>query len=142
MGENTEEYHKRLKLRQDVEDMILFARPFLKQFPRVDRNFATRIENDMYDLLELCVAAENGFKFKTTMQEVDNKQKTIRRFILMAKNQNILPMRHYKSWSEKMVDIGKMVGGLLAAVNPPAQHRGKAIAASTAAAIGTTPPTA
>jgi len=142
MSENKEEYHKRLKLRQDVEDMILFAKPFLKQFPRVDRNFAMRIENDMYDLLELCVAAENRFKFKTTMQEIDNKQKMIRRCILMAKNQNILSVKHYKSWSEKMVDIGKMVGGLLGAVTPPAQHRDQAIAASTAAAIGTTPPTA
>ena len=124
MTENKAEYHKRLELRQHVEDMILFARPFLKQFPRVDRNVAKTIEDEMFTLLRLCVAAECGYKFKTTVQEIDVSQKFIRRLIFGAKNDKLLPMKHYESWSKQMVDIGKMVGGLIDAVKQPAQHRG------------------
>ena len=95
MSENKTEYHKRLELRQHVEDMILFARPFLKQFPRVDRNVAKTIEDEMFTLLRLCVAAECGYKFKTTVQEIDVSQKFIRRLIFGAKNDKLLPMKRW-----------------------------------------------
>ena len=118
------EYTKRLETRQKVEDMIVFAKPFLVQFPRIERTFATAIEEEMYTLLRLCVAAECGYKMKTTIQEIDVSQKTIQRYIRMAKAKQVLPMNHYKSWSERLREIGKMVGGLLQAVNQSAQHRG------------------
>ncbi len=124
MAENKVEYHKRLKIRQDVEDMIIFAKPFLVQFPRVQKPvFATAIENEMYVLLRWCITAECGYKFKTALQEIDVSQKTIRHYIRIAHAMHFLPTNHYHSWSEKLGNIGKMVGGLLEAVNQPAQHR-------------------
>lgn len=122
MAESSE-YYTRLEVRQKVEDMIIFATPFLKQIPRIDRMLRDTIEAEMYLLLKLCITAESGYKYKTTLQEIDVSQKTIRRYILLAQTEKILSMRHYKSWSEKMVEIGKMVGGLLEAVRQPAQHR-------------------
>lgn len=123
MAEGKEEYHKKLETRQKVEDMVAFAKPFLVQFPRVERVFATTIEEEMYNLLRLCVAAESGYKFKTTIQEIDVSQKTLQCYIRVAHARKVLPLNHYNSWSEKLRDIGKMVGGLLKAVNQPAQHR-------------------
>jgi len=122
MAESSE-YYTRLEVRQKVEDMIIFATPFLKQIPRIDRMLRDTIEAEMYLLLKLCITAESGYKYKTTLQEIDVSQKTIRRYILLAQTEKILSMRHYKSWSEKMVEIGKMVGGLLEAVRQPVQHR-------------------
>ena len=117
-------YHKRLQVRQKVEDMIDFASPFLRQFPRVERLLAKTIEMEMYNLLRLCVTAESGYKFKTTVQEIDVSQKAIQCYIRVAKVRKILPMKHYESWSEYLTNIGQMVGGLLKAVSQPTQHRG------------------
>ena len=120
-----EEYHKKLEIAQKVEDMILFAKPFLAQFPRSEKHTcAATIEAEMYTLLRWCVTAECGYKMKTSIQEMDVSQKTIQRLIRLAMGQKFLPMKHYNSWSERLVEIGKMVGGLVKAVNQPAQHRG------------------
>ena len=125
MSAEKEEYHKKLEITQQVEDMIDFAKPFLVQFPRTEKYvFAAAIEQVMYTLLRLCVAAECGYKFKTTVQEIDVSQKTLKRYIRLAHTRHVLPLNHYNSWSKKLVDIGKMVGGLIKAVNQPAQHRG------------------
>jgi len=125
MSAEKEEYHKKLEITQQVEDMIDFAKPFLMQFPRTEKYvFAAAIEQEMYTLLRLCVAAECGYKFKTTIQEIDVSQKTLRRYIRLAHTRHVLPLNHYNSWSKKLRDIGKMVGGLINAVNQPAQHRG------------------
>mgnify|MGYP003571323115 CR=1 FL=1 len=124
MAGDTEEYRKRLYVREKVEDMIAFAKPFLVQFPHTERVLATTIEEEMYSLLRLCVTAECGYKYKTTLQEIDVSQKTLQHYIRLAKIKQILSMKHYGSWSERLVEIGKMVGGLLEAVRQPAQHRG------------------
>ena len=125
MAEDKDEYHHRLEITQQVEDMIDFAKPFLVQFPRTEKNvFAATIEKEMYTLLRLCVTAESGYKFKTTVQEMDISQKTLKRYIRLAYRRKVLPLQHYNSWSSHLVSIGKMVGGLIKAVNQPAQHRG------------------
>ena len=124
MAGDSEEYRKRLYTREKVEDMIVFAKPFLVQFPRIERVFATTIEAEMLRLLRLCVTAECGYSYKTTLQKMDASQKTIQRYIRLARTKQILSVKHYGSWSEKMVEIGKMVGGLLEAVRQPAQQRG------------------
>lgn len=123
MGEAKDEYHKKLETRQNVEDMIAFAKPFLIQFPRVERVFATTIETEMYTLYRLCIEAECGYKYKTTLQGIDVSQKTLQGYIRIAHTRKILPLAHYNSWSKMVRNIGKMVGGLIKAVNQPAQHR-------------------
>lgn len=104
MAGDNEEYRKRLYTREKVEDMIVFAKPFLVQFPRIERVFATTIEAEMLRLLRLCVTAECGYSYKTTLQKMDASQKTIQRYIRLARTKQILSVKHYGSWSEKMVE--------------------------------------
>ena len=118
------EQEHRLAITQKVEDMMLYAYPALSQFPKSEKfAMVADIKRNMDDLLELCVEMECKVYKKTTLQYIDASQKKLKVYIRLAMQLQFLPMKKYKIWSEKLVEIGKMVGGLQKAVSNPAQHR-------------------
>ena len=113
-----------LAITQKVEDMMLYAYPALAQFPKSEKfALVADIKRNMDCLLELCIEMECRIYKKTTLQNLDAAQKKLKAYIRLAMKLEFLPMRKYIIWSEKLVEIGKMVGGLQKAVSKPAQHR-------------------
>ena len=112
---------------QKVEDMIDYASPIIDRWPKLYRyTLGERILNKMYDISELCTAAELKYYKKTTMQEIDIAKNQLQKLIRRAsrtkyttrdgKERMVLSAQHYGVWSEKLVEIGKLLGGWMKAI--------------------------
>jgi len=113
---------------QKVEDMIDYASPIIDRWPKLYRyTLGERILNKMYDISELCTAAELKYYKKTTMQEIDIAKNQLQKLIRRAsrtkyttrdgKERMVLSAQHYGVWSEKLVEIGKLLGGWMKAIS-------------------------
>lgn len=113
-------------LEQKILDMIEYSYIVLKNFPKSEK-FAMvadikRIEDT---LLERCIEAEKKYTKKTTLQEMDISVAKLRAFIRLSFNLKFINLHQYDVWSDKVVEIGKMLGGWIKTVNGQAcQHKG------------------
>lgn len=114
-----------LKILQKICDMMDYAYPALAQFPKSEKfALVTDIKRSMDSLLERCIEAQKKYHKKTTLQDMDVEIMKIQIYIRLAYQLGFLPPKKYEVWSEKIVEIGKMLGGWLKAVNGrPEQHR-------------------
>ena len=115
-----ENVHK-LTITQKVEDMMLYAYPALNQFPKSEKfAMVADIKRNMDDMLELCIEVEKKYQNKTTLRNLDTANAKLFAYIRLAMKLKFLPMKKYEVWSEKLVEIGKMIGGLIKAAGKPA----------------------
>lgn len=111
---------------QMVEDMITYATPIIMRWPKLFRyTLGERIMNQMYEISELCTAAEMKYYKKTTMQEIDIKKaqllKMVRRAVQTkyevkgcegrSEQRTLITIGTYEEWSGRIVTIGRMLGG-------------------------------
>lgn len=119
---------------QKVEDMIDYAMPIIERWPKLHRyTLGERITNQMYDIAELCTAAQMKYYKKTTMQEIDIKKAQLLQMVRRANRieyqakdgkRRLLNVQHYEVWSAKIIEIGRMLGGWMKAISErkPTQH--------------------
>ena len=89
----------------------------LAQFPKSEKfALVTDIKRSMDTLLERCIEAQKKYYKKSTLQDMDVEIMKLRAYIRLSYQLGFLPMKKYEVWSEKMVEIGKMLGGWLKAV--------------------------
>ena len=107
-----------LKILQKIFDMMEYAYPALAQFPKSEKfALATDIKHSMNILLERCVEAQKKYYKKTTLQDMDVELMKLRAYLRLSYQLGFLPMKKYEIWSDKLVEIGKMLGGWLKSVN-------------------------
>lgn len=107
---------------EKLSDMIEYAYPILKQFPREEKFvMAADIKHIMLDALKCCERARKKKARKTTLYDLDVEIATLKRFIRIAMNLKFISMHHYHVWSEKITEIGKMIGGMIKAENQTTQ---------------------
>ena len=107
-----------LKILQKIFDMMEYAYPALAQFPKSEKfALATDIKHSMNILLERCVEAQKKYYKKTTLQDMDVEVMKLRAYLRLSHQLGFLPMKKYEIWSDKLVEIGKMLGGWLKSVN-------------------------
>lgn len=115
-----------LKLEQKITDMMLYAYPVLQNFPKSEKfALVADIKRIMDTLLERCIEAEKKYTKKTTLQEMDVCVAKLKVYIRLSHNLRYINDHTYQVWSEKVVEIGKMLGGWLKSVtesNP--KHKG------------------
>ena len=110
----TEEF----KILQKVQDLMGYSYPILTQFPKaVKFSFAQDIRSCMNKLLELTIEEEKRYTKKTTIQNMDIENEKLKIFIRVAYELRYIDKHRYAVWSSKVVEIGKMIGGLLKSVN-------------------------
>lgn len=120
----SEEKPQKFEILQKVKDMMVYAYPALAQFPKSEKYaMVARIKDVMDDMLELCIEIDKKFYRKNSLQNLDVANAKLQAYLQMAKILQFLPMKKYDVWSEKSVEIGKMIGGMLKAVKQPVQHR-------------------
>ena len=106
------------KTLEKLTDMIEYAYTILAQFPRSEKFvLAADIKHIMLDALKLCVEVGKKKSKKTALFNLDVEIETLKRFIRLSYNLKYLSMHHYNVWSEKVAEIGKMIGGLIQAEN-------------------------
>ena len=110
----TEEF----KILQKVQDLMTYSYPILTQFPKaVKFSFAEDIRHCMNTLLELTIEEEKRYIKKTTVQNMDIENEKLKIFIRVAYELRYIDKHRYAVWEGKVVEIGKMIGGLLKSVN-------------------------
>ena len=113
------------KTLEKLTDMIEYAYPILAQYPKSEKfTLVADIKHIMLDALRICVKVGKKKSRKTALYDLDVELATLKRFIRISFNLHFLSMHHYKVWSEKVAEIGKMVGGMIRAENQnPQNHR-------------------
>jgi four helix bundle protein len=107
-----------LKILQKIFDMMEYGYGALAQYPKSEKfALVADIKRSMDRMLERTIEAHKKYYKKTTLQELDVEIMKLKAYLRLSKNLGFLPMKKYEIWSEKVVEIGKMLGGWLKSVN-------------------------
>lgn len=107
-----------LKIRQKIEDMIIYGYQALRQFPRSEKfALAAEIKRSMIRLLSLVIACNKRYYKKNTLQELDIELDVLRSYIRLSMQLEFLPFRKYEIWATKLDEIGRMIGGWFRSIN-------------------------
>lgn len=105
---------------QKIFDMMEYGYGALAQFPKSEKfALVTDIKRSMDNMLERVIEAQKKYYKKTTLQELDVEIAKLKAYLRLSYQLGFLPMKKYEIWSEKVVEIGKMLGGWLKSVNAP-----------------------
>ncbi len=105
------------KILQKVQDLMEYAYPILNQFPKAERfSFAQDIRHCMNELLELTIAEDRHYYKKTTVENMDVCNQKLKIYVRVAFNLKYIDKHRYAVCESKIVEIGKMIGGLLKSV--------------------------
>ena len=107
-----------LKVLQKVQDLMEYSYPILNQFPKAEKfSFAQDIRHCMNTLLELTITEDKRYIKKTTIENMDIENEKLKIYIRIAHNLRYIDKHRYAVWEAKVVEIGRMIGGLLKSVN-------------------------
>ena len=117
-GENRKETAEKLMIRQKTTDMMLYAYPVLAQYPKSEKfSLCADIKRVMDQMLELIITAEKKYYKKTTLQDLDIAIAKLKAYIRLSHDLKYISVHTYEVWSAKVIEIGKMLGGWMKAVN-------------------------
>lgn len=100
-----------------IEDMMLYAYPVLNAYPKYERFvLAADIKRCMDQAMEGTIEANKKYYKKTTLQELDVEIDKLRKYVRLSYRLKYIDFKKYKQWSEKVNEIGRMLGGWMASV--------------------------
>lgn len=102
-----------LILFQKIYDLALWLHPILIKFPKNQKFvLAERIENCLLEILEDIVRI-NSQKSKSQFlnDELNVKADKLRILVRMAKDLKFMSIKSYGVFSEKITEVGKLLGG-------------------------------
>ena len=106
------------KVLQKVQDLMAYSYPILNQFPKAEKfSFAQDIRHCLNELLELTITEEKRYIKKTTIENMDICNEKLKIYIRVAHDLKYIDNHRFAVWETKIVEIGKMIGGLLKSVN-------------------------
>lgn len=106
------------KLLQKVQDLMEYSYPILNQFPKAEKfSFAQDIRHCMNQLLEYTIEEDKKYYKKTTIENMDVENEKLKIYIRVAFKLRYIDKHRYGVWEAKVVEIGKMIGGLLKSVS-------------------------
>jgi hypothetical protein len=104
---------------EKMHDLLLYTLPQLSKFPR-DQKFilADRIEGHLLDVLELLITAYYSTREEKTahLKRVNLELEKLRHLIRLSSRLKCLSIKSYGVISEKVNEIGVMVGAWMKAV--------------------------
>ena len=105
------------KVLQKVQDMMEYAYPALAQFPKAEKfSLAQDIRHCMNQLLELTITEDKRQVKTTALEKLDVENEKLKIYIRLAMKLRFISFHTYEVWSAKLVEIGKMIGGLVKSV--------------------------
>ena len=106
------------KLLQKVQDMMVYGYPLLNNFPKQVRfSLAQDIRTSMNEILVLTITEDKKSSKRTTLEYLDIENEKLKYLLRVSMELKYLSRHHYGVWEAKLVEIGKMIGGLLKSVN-------------------------
>ena len=106
------------KVLQKVQDLMEDSYPILNQFPKAEKfSFAQDIRHCINTLLELTITEDKRYTKKTTIENMDIENEKLKVYIRVAHRLKYIDNHRYATLEKKVVEIGKMIGGLLKSVS-------------------------
>lgn len=101
-----------LTIEEKTREMMIYGYQALKQFPKNETHvLGAEIRKTMLQLQRLIITAFKRYHKKTTLTDLDIELSMLKRHVRLAKDLHYINVKKYKLWSEKLVEIGKMLGG-------------------------------
>jgi len=109
---------KDLQIYQKIYDLILYSFPILNRFPKSQRFvLAQQIENQMLELEKLVIQANAERDKRRSLFRLDVELEKLRVLVRLAHDLKFMDMRRYALISERLVEIGKLLGGWIKKCN-------------------------
>lgn len=109
-----------LSIEEKTREMMVYGYLALKQFPKHETHvMGAEIRRSMLTLQRLIITAFKRYHKKTTLTDMDIELTMLKRMIRTAKDMRYLDIKKYKLWSEKLIEIGEMLGGWIKSVKMP-----------------------
>jgi four helix bundle protein len=106
-----------LVIEEKCREMMMYGYQSLKQFPKHEKHvLAAEIRLSMLHLQRLIVTAFKRYHKKTTLTDLDIELAILKRQVRLAKDLKYLDIKKYQLWIEKLVEIGRMIGGWIKSV--------------------------
>ncbi len=93
-------------------DMMTYARGALGQLPKRERVLADMIRTHMYTAWDLIGQQQWERDRRATLAKLDEELRRLKRLVRLAVNQKMIAIKTYEVWTAKLVEEGKMVGGM------------------------------
>lgn len=111
-----------------IADMLQYGREIVDRWPRFYRDdLGADIKRQMREMLRLATKARLKYYNKTTLTDLDTEKEILKMYLREANNttfrakngdvRKLLSDHSYGVWSEKLVEIGKLIGGWIQAIN-------------------------
>ena len=111
-----------LVIDEKCREMMMYGYNAVQQFPKHEKHvLGAEIRLSMLNVQRLIITAYKRYHKKTTLTDLDIELSILRRRVRLAKDLRYIDVKRYRLWSEKLVEIGKMVGGWIRAANPQKQ---------------------
>ena len=105
-----------LTIYQKHYDLILYAVPIINKYPRQHRfTIGQQTLNCLVDIARLIVQANRERDKRRSQFEVDTKLEELRLLIRLAKDLHLLNLQNYGQMSERISEIGRLLGGWIKA---------------------------
>lgn len=113
---------------QKIADMMKYGREIVDRWPRFYRDdLGVDIKREMREMLKLATKARLKYYSKTTLTELDTSKEILKMYLREAhetlfndrkgEKRALLSLHTYGVWSEKVVEIGKLIGGWMQTVS-------------------------
>jgi four helix bundle protein len=101
-----------LKIYQKVYDLILYAFPIINRFPKNQRFvLGQQLENSMINIVGLIVEANSKRNKGQILRDIDIELQKLKTLIRLAKDLAFISIKRYKIFAEKLMEIGRLLGG-------------------------------
>ena len=108
---------KPLILKTKTEDMLLYMKDRLKNFPKEERTGITpRIRNAGYEMLEISTDIGHGFYTTTSLKAYDKAKNHMEAYLNFSLRAGYITPHQHKTWGEMITELGKINGGLTTAL--------------------------
>lgn len=105
---------KDMQIFQKTYELLLWLYPTVRRFPRGDRYvLGERIESCALNVLEGIIESNNALDKTVSLKKTSVELEKLRIFIRLAKDEKLISFRQYEFASERINEIGKMLGGLI-----------------------------
>jgi len=111
-----------LIIEDKCREMLLYGYQALKQFPKHEKHvLGAEIRLSMLQLQRLVITAFKRYHKKTTLTDLDIELAILKRRVRLAKDLRYLDIKKYQLWIEKLVEIGRMIGGWIKSIKSKQQ---------------------
>lgn len=101
-----------LKLFQKTYDYYEWVYPHLKNYPKSERfTLVQKIEDSLLELLSMVVMARKADGDLEYLEKADRELEKLRVFMRLSKDLEFISIGLYEDSSEKLDEIGKLLGG-------------------------------